>query len=103
MRAARGLPGTRKEDPAAWLRSNLRTTPCAQSLSFIGVRAGKGKHGCHSHTGEVLQGEYEELVDAAEDIGNLLEVEGGGLFDLTPLVGGWLAEQLACIEEALME
>lgn len=54
------------------------------------------------HT-EGLRGEYEELADAAEDIGNLLDAAGGGRIDLTPLVRAWLAEQLACIEEVLIE
>jgi hypothetical protein len=47
-----------------------------------------------------IRGTYEELVDAAEDLGDLLSTT---LLDLTPAVRTWLGEQLELIELALVQ
>ena len=47
-----------------------------------------------------IRGTYEELVDAAEDLGDLLSA---AVLDLTPAVRTWLGEQLELIELALVE
>jgi hypothetical protein len=47
-----------------------------------------------------IRGTYNELVDAAEDLGDVLSAT---LLDLTPVVRTWLGEQLELIELALVQ
>ena len=48
-----------------------------------------------------IRGTYEELVDAAEDLGDILSAAASDLLDLTPAVQVWLVDQLERVELAL--
>ena len=50
-----------------------------------------------------LKGSYEELADAAEDIGSILSAVATGDLDVGPLAHRWLIDQLELIETALAE
>ena len=47
-----------------------------------------------------IRGSYDELVDAAEDISQILSAVANNQLDLTPIVQSWLNEQLERIELA---
>jgi hypothetical protein len=47
-----------------------------------------------------IRGSYDELVDAAEDISQILGAVANNQLDLTPIVQSWLNEQLERIELA---
>lgn len=51
-------------------------------------------------TAGVIRGSYEELVDAAEDLGDILSA-ATNLLDLTPALQRWLVGQLEEVELAL--
>lgn len=48
-----------------------------------------------------IDGTYGELVDAAEDIAEILNAKASSRLDLTPAVERWLVAQLEEIELAL--
>lgn len=48
-----------------------------------------------------IRGSYEEPVDAAEDLGDILSAAATNLVDLTPVIERWLIDQLEEIELAL--
>lgn len=50
---------------------------------------------------DAIQGTYEELVDAAEDLADLLSAAASNLLDLTPTTQRWLSGQLEHVEVAL--
>jgi hypothetical protein len=49
-----------------------------------------------------IGGTYEELVDAAEGIGDILSAKANNRLDLTPTLERWLIGQLEAIEVALV-
>jgi hypothetical protein len=50
---------------------------------------------------DAIRGTYEELLDAAEDLGGILNAAATDLLDLTPIVEVWLVDQLERTELAL--
>lgn len=52
---------------------------------------------------DAIQGTYGELVDAAEDLGEILSAAASNILDLTPSVQVWLVDQLERVELALTE
>jgi hypothetical protein len=48
-----------------------------------------------------IEGTYEELVDAAEDLAGILNAKASNHLDLTPAVERWLIDQLEQVERSL--
>jgi hypothetical protein len=49
-----------------------------------------------------IDGTYGELVDAAEDIADILSAKANNRLDLTPALERWLVDQLEAIEVGLI-
>lgn len=50
---------------------------------------------------DAIRGSYDQLLDAAEDIGSILGAVAGNELDLTPVMQVWLVQQLERLELAL--
>lgn len=48
-----------------------------------------------------IEGTYEELVDAAEDIAGILSAKADNRLDLAPTIERWLVDQLDQLEHGL--
>ena len=51
----------------------------------------------------MIDGSYDELVDAAEDIEGIMRLFASNQLDLTPITQAWLADQLELVEQQLGE
>lgn len=51
----------------------------------------------------MIDGDYEELLDAAEDLEGIMSLFASNQLDLTPITQAWLVERLELVEEALEE
>jgi hypothetical protein len=51
----------------------------------------------------MIDGNYDELADAAEDIEGIMSLFESNQLDLTPITQVWLAERLELVEQALGE
>lgn len=51
----------------------------------------------------MIDGDYEELLDAAEDLEGIMSLFASNQLDLTPITQAWLAERLELVEQAIGE
>lgn len=49
----------------------------------------------------MIDGDYEELVDAAEDLEGIMSLFATNQLDLTPITQAWLADRLDEVEAAI--
>lgn len=51
----------------------------------------------------MIDGNYDELVDAAEDIEGIFSLFAANQLDLTPITQAWLSDRLDEVEQAIGE
>ena len=51
----------------------------------------------------MIEGSYDDLADAAEDIEGIMSLFAANQLDLTPITQAWLADRLELVEQALGE
>ena len=51
----------------------------------------------------MIDGDYDELIDAAEDLEGIMSLFATNQLDLTPITQAWLAERLDEVEQAIGE